>query len=321
MRCDLINSEKITEILVKKEHFLAPLGNSRLPRLSHPSFQQQKLLTSFTRDTERIFGARSCIHLFNISRHYIPWGYSESPSRNLRSNFMSGNNSSAPSLLERARSYVYDTAIVSLTTKWYLEVLQEIPENSHILDVGIGTGAALIANAATLRARNISVVGVDYDQAYVATCRCLIAEAKLERHVTVIHESIYDFTPRGNRLFNHVYFSGSFMILPQPSVALKKVVELLVDRQDGRIYFTQTFELKKNTFMEWLKPKLFTLTSIDFGRVSYEGDFEDAVHEAKLVIETSTVIDDGNKVEGVRESRLVCARSSLYVAVTNESAT
>lgn len=233
---------------------------------------------------------------------------------------MSGSNASAPSLLERARSYVYDKTIVSLTAKWYLEVLQEIPENSHILDIGVGTGAALIANAATLCARNISVVGVDYDQAYIATCRRLIAEAKLEKHITVFHESIYDFTPRDNRLFNHVYFSGSFMILPQPSAALKKVVDLLIDREDGRVFFTQTFELKKNAFMEWLKPKLITLTSIDFGQVSYEGDFEDALHEAQLVIETNTVIDDGNQVEGVRESRLICARSSLYVPVSKESA-
>lgn len=214
---------------------------------------------------------------------------------------------------ERVRSYVYDKAIVSLTTKWYLKVLQEIPEGSHILDVGIGTGAALVANASTLRARNISVVGVDYDQAYVITCQRLISEARLEKHVTVVHDSIYDFTPRDNRLFNHVYFSGSFMILPNPVAALQKVIELLVDREDGRIIFTQTFELKKNSFLEWFKPKLMNLTTIDFGNVSYEGDFEDAVHEAGLVIETSEVIDDGNKVDGVRESRFICARSMLYV--------
>lgn len=231
------------------------------------------------------------------------------------------SGSGAPSLWERARSFVYDKAIVSLTTKWYLEVLQYLPENSHILDVGIGTGAALVANAAALRAKNITVVGVDYDDAYVASCRRAVSAARLERHVSVVCASIYDFTPRDNRLFNHVYFSASFMILPRPADALRKVVDLLVDREDGRIFFTQTFELAKNPFMEWLKPKLLSVTSIDFGNVSYEGDFEDALHEAGMIAEHTEVIDDGNRVEGTRESRLVVARSKLYVQTPPESAT
>lgn len=222
---------------------------------------------------------------------------------------------------ERARSFVYDRAIVSLTATWYFEVLQVLPENCHILDVGIGTGAALIANARTLRAKNITVVGVDYDRAYVTSCEKAIVEADLSKHVSVVHASIYEFTPKDNRLFDHIYFSGSFMILPQPAEALRKVVDLLLDREDGRIYFTQTFELSKNPFLEWFKPKLLSITSIDFGNVSYEGDFDEALHAARVQVEHMEVIDDGHRVEGKREARLIVARSKLYVQETPEYVT
>lgn len=222
---------------------------------------------------------------------------------------------------ERARSYVYDKAIVSFTAKWYLEVLQHLPENCHILDIGIGTGAALIANAAILRAKNITVVGVDYDAAYVVSCEKAIVKADLSKHISVFQESIYDFTPKDKRLFDHVYFSGSFMILPQPAEALRKVIELLVDREDGRVYITQTFELSKNALLEWFKPKMLTFTTIDFGNVSYEGDFDDALHEAGVLIDHMAVIEDGHRVDGKREARLIVARSKLYVPEEPETAT
>lgn len=232
---------------------------------------------------------------------------------------MSEDASKALSLWQRARSFVYDKAITPFTSTWYFEVLQHLPEGSRLLDVGIGTGAALVANASLLRAKQIFVLGVDYDSAYVSTCRELVSRARLGKYITVQQADIYDFTPGAGRLFDHVYFSGSFMILPKPVEALRKVVDLLIDREDGRIYFTQTFELNKNRWMEWVKPKLSRITSIDFGNVSYEGDFEEALYEGGVVVETSEVIEDGNRVEGTRECRLIVARSSLYVSTTTET--
>lgn len=217
-----------------------------------------------------------------------------------------------PSIWERARSFIYDKAVVNMTVIWYKQVLHKIPPNSHILDIGIGTGTALLANASLLRSKEISVVGVDFDPAYVATCKKLINEANLQNQVAVHHADIYDFKPT-NRLFNHIYFSGSFMILPRPAEALKKAVNLLLDREDGRIYFTQTFELKKNRFLEWVKPQLGKITSIEFGNVTYEDDFEEQLHVGGVVVEHSELIDDGHINEGVREARLIVARSHLYV--------
>lgn len=220
----------------------------------------------------------------------------------------------ASSTWDRIRSFVYDKAIVGFTAKWYEAVLHRIPENSYVLDVGIGTGAALIANASLLRSKSLTILGVDYDAAYITTCQKAIVEARLTEHVSAVQADVRDFTPIDNRLFNYVYFSGSFMILPDQVQILKKVVELLVDREEGRVFFTQTFELKKNTFLEWLKPSLIALTTIDFGGVSYEADFDEALNAADMQVELAVVLDDGKRVPGTRESRLICARSKFYVA-------
>jgi ubiquinone/menaquinone biosynthesis C-methylase UbiE len=208
---------------------------------------------------------------------------------------------------------VYDRAITSFTTKWYAEVLQLIPENSRVLDVGIGTGTALLANAELLRAKHISVVGVDYDAGYVERCQRLIAEHDLSRQVSCVCCSFYDFKPADERLFDYVYFSSSFMIMPDRPGAVRKAVDLLVDREDGRLFFTQTFELQKNTFLEWFKPKLAYLTSIDFGQVTYVEDFDEALHQGGAIAVRTLRIEDGMAVEGTRESRLVVARSDIYV--------
>lgn len=228
------------------------------------------------------------------------------------------SNQSAPSAWHRLRSYVYDRAISNFTSQWYEAVLTRLPENSHILDIGIGTGAALIANASLLRAKNISVTGVDYDAAYVEKCRLLVAEANLSDIVTVIQADIHQFTPPDNKLFDFVYFGASFMLLPDQVAMLQKVVQLLADREDGRIYFTQTFELRKNAFMEWLKPNLQNLTTIDFGKVTYEADFEEVLRQANVSIEQSVLLDDGKRVDGVRESRLICGRSAMYSDTTKD---
>jgi hypothetical protein len=57
------------------------------------------------------------------------------------------------------RSYIYDFIIVKMTSRWYKQVLTLLPENSTVLDVGIGTGRALLNNADLLRRKNIKVFG------------------------------------------------------------------------------------------------------------------------------------------------------------------
>jgi ubiquinone/menaquinone biosynthesis C-methylase UbiE len=212
------------------------------------------------------------------------------------------------------RSSVYDNVIVSFTSKWYADVLRDLPEGSRLLDVGIGTGAALIANKELIRSKNIKVVGVDYDADYIERCRRLISEANISDHVSAVCCSFYDFGQVKEK-FDHIYFSGSFMILPDGPGAIRHAIKLLANKDLGRLYFTQTFELNKDSrtssLIKWVKPTLKYWTTIDFGNVTYVDDFEGSLSKGGANVASSKRIEDGKAVEGKRETRLVVARAII----------
>ena len=193
------------------------------------------------------------------------------------------------------RGLIYDAAILRLTTRWYAEVLARLEPGSLLLDVGIGTGGALARNADTVRERNLKVVGVDIDADYVARSQRHMAEAGLSDRVEVRLESIYDH--RGGP-YDAVYFSASFMLMPDPPAVLRHVSSLLAD--DGRIFFTQTFQDRPSKLMERAKPLLGKITTIEFGRVTYEQDFRDTVRRGGLDLLELTTMD----TSGPRSYRL-----------------
>ena len=181
------------------------------------------------------------------------------------------------------RARIYDAAILSLTTHWYAEVLDRVPEGATLLDVGIGTGGALAGNADRVREKNLRVVGIDIDGDYVARCTARLGEAGLADHVEARLESVYE---HHGGPYDAIYFSASFMLLPDPQKALDHVGHQL--SESGRLYFTQTFENERSAFMERLKPMLRTLTTIDFGKVTYEDDFRAELARANVTIEELT---------------------------------
>jgi len=183
------------------------------------------------------------------------------------------------------RSVIYDTLIVGLTAKWYAEVLRRIPADAALLDVGIGTAGALLANVDLVEGKRLRVTGIDIDGDYIERARGKLLRAGLHDRVEVRQESVYDH--RGGP-YDAVYFSGSFMLLPNPERALRHCCALL--DPNGRIYFTQTIQLHHSRWMETIKPMLKRVTSIDFGRVTYEEDFRAQMHSADLDLEEFTTL-------------------------------
>lgn len=204
------------------------------------------------------------------------------------------------SLTDRARARIYDRAIVGLTTGWYRAVLQRLPPGCRLLDVGVGTGSALLANTEALVAKDIHVTGIDIDPAYIDRCRRAVARRGLTDRIDARLESVYDH--RGGP-YDAAYFSASFMLLPEPAAALRHVRTLL--SPDARIYFTQTFEHRPSRVVERVKPLLRVVTTIDFGRVTYEEDFRRALEAAGVTIEELVRLDNGKR----RSSVLAVARS------------
>ncbi len=202
-------------------------------------------------------------------------------------------------LVRRLRARLYDRAIVPMTARWYAAVLQRLPDRCRLLDVGIGTGAALLANGPLVASKDLRVTGIDIDAAYVERCRAMVTESGLAGRIDAKLESVYD---HAGGPYDAVYFSGSFMLLPDPVAALGHVASLVAP--GGAVYFTQTFEHSRSRVMERLKPALRFVTTIDFGGVTYERDFLGAVSAAGLVVEEQTVLEAGR----ARSSVLVCAR-------------
>src|SRR5205085_5266508 len=116
------------------------------------------------------------------------------------------------------------------------------------------------------------VTGLDIDRDCVARCERAVAERGLADAVVPRLQSLYDH--RGGP-YDAGYLSAGFMLLPDPPAALRHVRSLLAPA--ARIYFTQTFEHSPSRAVETLKPLLRLLTTIDFGRVTYEADFRRAL--------------------------------------------
>lgn len=199
------------------------------------------------------------------------------------------------------RALIYDAAILTLTGKWYAEVLERLAPGTHLLDVGIGTGGALAANASTLVAKDIRVTGVDIDADYVARARRVLARKRLKDRVDVRLESIYDH--RGGP-YDAVYFSASFMLMPDPSRCLRHVATLLAP--EGRVFFTQTFQDRPSKLVERAKPMLKAVTTIEFGQVTYEDDFLRTVEEGGFeIVELETM---SRSLDRARSYRLAVGR-------------
>lgn len=197
------------------------------------------------------------------------------------------------------RSFIYDILILRLTSRWYAEVLRRVPEGATVLDVGIGPAGALLANAELVKRKRLHVTGIDIDADYMERARRRLRDSQLADSAEFRLESVYDH--RGGP-YDVVYFSASFMLMPEPEQALRHCCGLL--RPGGHIFFTQTIEKRPARWMEILKPALKRVTSVDFGQVTYEDAFKVQIRAAGLELEEFIFLSH----HGSRASCLAVAR-------------
>lgn len=183
-------------------------------------------------------------------------------------------------LRSAVRAWVYDRMIAGMTSTWYRQVLARLPHGARMLDVGIGTGAALARCADVVRAKELTVVGLDIDRDYLVRCQSAVRRAGLTGHVSPVLGSVYDH--RGGP-YDAVYFSASLMLLPDPAAAIAHVSSLLTP--NGSLYSTQTFHHRRSALLEWAKPLAQHVTTIHFGRVTYEHEFRKAFADAGVELE------------------------------------
>jgi len=168
-------------------------------------------------------------------------------------------------------SRVYSLVVSNVTDGCYGACLPAFPPEARILDVGVGNGEMIKTYHETIRAKRLSIVGLDIDKDYLARCDELIRDFGLDAYIRTHLTPVEEYTPPATGCFDCILFSMSFMLLKDPRLVLRRIRPWLATH--GQFVFVQTMFTRQSRFLEVVKPRLKYLTTIDFGRVIYEKDF------------------------------------------------
>lgn len=185
-------------------------------------------------------------------------------------------------------NFLYNVIISDVTKLCYKNCLEHFTENSAILDVGIGNGVMLKNNHQLIKSKNLQITGLDINHNYIKHCERLVQDYSLEDHIDVHHESVMDFEPQPGQRFDFILFSMSFMLLSDQPGILGQVKRWL--RPDGEIVFFQTMFQNRSKVIEYIKPRLKFVTSIDFGDVTYDSDFYSLLTQQELEIKKDELL-------------------------------
>jgi ubiquinone/menaquinone biosynthesis C-methylase UbiE len=229
------------------------------------------------------------------------------------------------SYYSKAKSLVYDTLILRMTEKWYRAVLLQVKDGSIILDVGVGTGGALLRCADIIISKNLYIVGIDIDTAYVESGKVAILASNISNRVSIDQVDVYDGKEKlldlvtklvnngggddgvtrmnknasasNGQFVDAVYFSGSFSLLPDPVKALRLVSTFVItdkgqnnNNTEPKVYITQTYQRHTPFFLPYIKPLLKYATTIDFGQLVKEEDVLQTFKESGLEVVEHGVI-------------------------------
>lgn len=198
------------------------------------------------------------------------------------------------------KAWIYDLFFKNLSSYWYRQVIEYLPKQAKVLDVGIGTGASFFSQLSLVKEKELQWLGIDINGPYLKACQERIDEENAGSHIQVREQSIYDL--KESELLDAVYFSASFMLLPDQGQALDVALDSL--KPEGMICFTQTFETKKAPLMEIIKPLISKFTTVDFGVVTYQEPFLQLLAKHGLEAVHNKVMS----TQGPREMRIIVAK-------------
>jgi alpha-N-acetylglucosaminidase len=186
------------------------------------------------------------------------------------------------------KNYLYKLIINNVTDLCYENCLNYFPAGSRILDVGIGNGIMLRAYHPLIRSKNLSIVGIDINRGYLDHCKGLIKSCNLEDHILIHNTPVELYEPPEDGYFDFILFSMSFMLFRDQELVLDRIRHWV--RPGGKVLFFQTMFHDRSLFLEFIKPKLKYVTTVDFGRVTYDAGFFDLLDRKRLAVEEDRLI-------------------------------
>ena len=200
-------------------------------------------------------------------------------------------------------SRLYSLIVSEVTDGCYGTCLPILPPSARVLDVGIGNGEMVKTYHGLIRSRRLSITGLDVNRDYLARCNQLIKDYALEKNIHTELTSVEVYAPPLPGCFDCILFSMSFMLFTDPRLVLRRIRPWLTE--SGEVIFVQTMFRKASRTLEFVKPRLKYLTTVDFGRVIYEQDFLLLLRSEGLQVVEDRLI--ARKWFG-GECRMICAR-------------
>jgi ubiquinone/menaquinone biosynthesis C-methylase UbiE len=155
-------------------------------------------------------------------------------------------------------------------------LLQDIPENSTILDIGIGTCYSYCQNADIIKERNIRIVGIDIDEAYILTAKHALIDARLEDWIELMCIDIY-ITDLDKRTFDYVVFSDSYSVISNVNNMLR-YCERFMNRV-GYMIITSTLFDTYHQNVDFIKQNLKYVSIVEYGTMMLKQDLETYIIE------------------------------------------
>jgi len=179
------------------------------------------------------------------------------------------------------KHFLYNLFVGSYTQKLYHNFLNSIPDNSTVLDIGIGNGYSLLVNSELIRKKNIKIIGVDIDYESIKQATHNIKEKNLENLIEVYNENIYNFK-EGE--YDYIFFSNSYSVIPNIIDMINHIKKKHL-KKNGTFVISTTIENNYNPIKHIIKPNLKYLTfGIDFGTITLLDKFINSMCKNKLVI-------------------------------------
>ncbi len=186
------------------------------------------------------------------------------------------------------RNYLYRLVISDATSHCYKNSLACFSPGSSILDIGIGNGIMMRDFHETIKSKALDITGIDINRKYLAHCNKMIQNYHLEDHVRIIYQPIETFEPEPGQDFDYILFSMSFMLIEDQRFVLNRLRKLI--KPGGKVLFFQTMFKRRSALLDFIKPRLKYLTTVDFGVATYEEDFNNLITEQKLFVEEDRML-------------------------------
>ncbi|MEW6673558.1 MAG: class I SAM-dependent methyltransferase [Thermodesulfobacteriota bacterium] len=183
------------------------------------------------------------------------------------------------------KNYIYNLMIRDVSNHCYENCLDYVSHQAAVLDVGIGNGVMLKNYHPLIKSKALKITGIDINRYYLTHCQGLIEKYGLEKHIEIHCTPVEQYRPLCREYFDFILFTMSFMLFNDPCGVLKRIKGWL--KPGGEIIFFQTIYKNRWRLMEFIKPRLKYLTTVDFGIVTYEKNFLEILKGQNL-----TVVED-----------------------------